>query len=118
MAACLGTSPAGRPARDRRLVSRADIEAAQVESAYDLVKRYRSDFLRSRGQTSLTQRSSPYAAVFLDDLEYGSIESLRQIPADQINEIRFYEATEAQTKFGSGRMGGVIAVSTRRPSRG
>jgi hypothetical protein len=116
--ACLGPPPAGRPVRDRRVITRADIEAVQVETAYDLVKRYRADFLRSRGATSLTQRSTPYAAVFLDELEFGTIESLRQIPANQIGEVRFYESTEAQTKFGSGRMGGVIAITSRRPSRG
>ena len=117
-ATCLGTSPAGRQTRDRRVITRAEIEAAQLPSAYEVIKRYRSDFLRSRGRTSLTQQSAPYAAVFLDDIEFGSIDSLRDIPADQINEIRFYESTEAQTKYGSGRMGGVIAISSRRPARG
>jgi hypothetical protein len=111
---CLGPPPSGRQLRDRRLITRAEIEAAQFETAYDVVKRYRADFLRSRGATSLTQRSTPYAAVFLDDLEFGTIESLRQIPVDQVSEIRFYEASEAQTKFGSGRMGGVIAITSRR----
>jgi hypothetical protein len=100
------------------VITRTEIEAAGVPTAYDVVKRYRSDFLRSRGRTSLIEQSAPYAIVFLDDVEFGTIESLHDIPADQINEIRFYEASEAQTKFGSGRMGGVIAISSRRPSRG
>jgi hypothetical protein len=46
-------------------------------------------------------------------MEFGQIASLRTIPASQVSTIRLYRAWEAATKFGTGNMGGVIAVTTR-----
>ena len=45
--------------------------------------------------------------------EFGPMASLRSIPASQVVEIRLYRSWEVATKFGAGKMGGVIAVATR-----
>jgi outer membrane cobalamin receptor len=47
-------------------------------------------------------------------MEFGPITSLRNIPASEISTIRLYRAWEATTKYGTGNMGGVIAISTRQ----
>jgi len=52
--------------------------------------------------------------VYVDGQEFGPIASLRNLPASQIGAIRLYRSWEATTKFGTGNMGGVIAVTTRR----
>jgi hypothetical protein len=39
---------------------------------------------------------------------------LRNIPASQVSTIRLYRAWEATTKFGTGNMSGVIAITTRQ----
>jgi hypothetical protein len=39
---------------------------------------------------------------------------LRNIPASDVAVIRLYRSWEATTKFGAGKMGGVIAVTTRQ----
>jgi hypothetical protein len=49
----------------------------------------------------------------VDDTYYGDISTLKVIPASQVAELRFYEGYEAQYKFGSGHMGGVIQVITK-----
>jgi hypothetical protein len=75
----------------------------------------RANFLSYRGETSLNNRSSqPYPTVYVDGQPYGAIASLRTIPASQVATIRLYRSSEATTKFGTGNMGGVIAVTTRR----
>jgi len=40
--------------------------------------------------------------------------TLRSIDASHIGEVRLLQAWEAQTKFGVGNNGGVIAITTRR----
>ena len=95
-------------------------------SVYDLVNKLRPNFLRSRGQTSLSGGTSPvagelpgvggefYPNVFVDDITYGDISSLRGLQPNQVGEIRFYQAAEAERKFGPGNPGGVIAITNRR----
>ncbi len=85
-------------------------------SAYDVISRLRPAFLVSRGQTTVSagQAAASYPNVYLDGVAYGDITALRTIDASHIGEIRMYQAWEAQTKFGMGNDGGVIAITTRR----
>jgi hypothetical protein len=99
---------------DPGLITFEEIEASRDANAFDLIQRLRPNFLTYRGETSLSKgRSNPYPTVYLDGQEYGPISSLRSIPASQISSIRLLRAWEATTKYGTGNMGGVIAVSTR-----
>jgi outer membrane receptor for ferrienterochelin and colicin len=52
--------------------------------------------------------------VYVDDQQFGEISVLENIPALQIASIRLYRAWEATTRYGTGNMGGVIAITTRR----
>jgi hypothetical protein len=54
------------------------------------------------------------AHVYVDDTFYGDISTLKLVPASQLSEVRFYQAYEAQYKFGSGHMGGVVQLITKR----
>jgi hypothetical protein len=91
------------------------IEAMRVGTAYDVVARSHSEYLHSRGRESLDARTPAVPAhVFLDDTFYGDIATLKQIPASQVSEMRFFQAYEAQYKFGTGHMGGVIQVITKQ----
>ena len=115
MCACRGAinepPPVASLARD--VITAEEIEASQVANAYDAIKKLRANFLNYRGRTSLQGTSSPDPFVYLDDQAYGPISALRSIPANQIETIRLYRVWEAQTKYGQGLMGGVIAVNTR-----
>jgi hypothetical protein len=100
----------------REIITEEEIEAIspQSESAYDIVKRLRSSFLSYRGETSFYNTSSPVPTVYVDDQMYGPLSILSSIPAQQVASIRLYRAWEATTKYGTGNMGGVISVYTRR----
>lgn len=54
------------------------------------------------------------ADVYVDDTYYGDVSALRSIPASELGGIRFFQGYEAQYKFGSGHMGGVIQLITKR----
>ena len=98
-----------------RVVTEDDIAAMRASTAYDVVSRTRSEYLHSRGRQSLDKRIPEVPAhVFVDDTYYGDIGTLRTIPASELSQVRFYQGYEAQYKFGSGHMGGVIQLITKR----
>ena len=97
------------------VVNGDDTAAMRAASAYDVVSRTHSEYLHSRGRQSLDSRIPEVPAhVFVDDTYYGDIGTLRAIPASELSQVRFYQGYEAQYKFGSGHMGGVIQLITKR----
>lgn len=100
---------------DSSLITEEEIDASRAANAFEAIQKLRPNFLSNRGETSLNKnRSTPYPTVYLDDQEYGPINTLRSIPASQVSSIRLLRAWEATTKYGTGNMGGVIAITTRR----
>jgi hypothetical protein len=91
------------------------IEAMHATSAYDVVSRTHGEYLHSRGRQSLDSKIPEVPAhVFVDDTYYGDVSTLRTVPASELSEVRFYQGYEAQYKFGSGHMGGVVQLITKR----
>lgn len=112
----VGCASQGRiPTRQSRdAIVESEIAASRAQNAYDLVARLRPAFLTSRGPTSIRLRSTPQADVFLDNVFFGDIRSLRTITVSDISEVRYFPAYEAMQRFGSGHMGGVIQVLTKQ----
>lgn len=108
-------------AHPRELTSSGDvldeeqIEALHASTAYDVVSRTHGQYLHSRGRESIDPKTPAIPAqVYVDDTYYGDLSTLRVFPASQLAQIRFYEGFEAQYKFGSGHMGGVIQLITKQ----
>ena len=98
---------------DPSLITFAQLENARNESAYDAIRRLRPGFLMSRGATSLVGSSSSYATVYVDGVRYGGLETLTQIPASWIGQVRYYR-TSSVAHFGRDEIGGVLAITTRQ----
>lgn len=97
------------------VITEAEIDASGAQTAYDAVKKLRSNFLSSRGKTTINNPNAPEEpVVFLDNHPFGPLSALKTIPANQVGEIRLFRSWEATTKFGSGYTAGVIAVTTRQ----
>lgn len=113
--ACAHAQPSttGRQ-HEAHLITEAEIVEANVASAYDAIRKLRANFLTYRGRTNFRGSSASEPRVYVDDQPYGAISSLRTIRAGQVAEIRLYRAWEATTRFGTGNMDGVIAVTTRK----
>ena len=114
---CASTGGAPPEVRRSQVLTQQEITSSGVSgNAFDVVTRLRPNFLASRGPTTLgnAQRTGMYPNVYLDGIPYGDINTLRNIDSSVIAEIRLYQAGEAQTKFGMGNNGGVLAITTRR----
>jgi hypothetical protein len=98
---------------DRNVITSAQIQSANAETAYDVIVKYRANFLTSRGPNSVLLKQPKEPTVYLDNVEYGTIASLRNIPASNLAEIRFIEGWDAMTRYGSDHVAGVIQIYTR-----
>jgi hypothetical protein len=113
--ACAHSQPSAlRRSYEAQVINEAEIIEANVASAYDVIRKLRANFLTYRGRTNFRGSSASEPRVYLDDQPYGGVSSLRSIRAGQVAEIRLYRSWEATTRFGTGNMDGVIAVTTRK----
>jgi len=113
--ACAPQRPGARGGGDSQLITEEEIDASRAPTAFEVIQKLRANFLSYRGETSFNRSTSrPYPTVYMDGQEFGPIGTLRTIPASQVSSIRLYRSWEATTKFGSGNMGGVIAITTRQ----
>jgi hypothetical protein len=97
-----------------QVITEDEIIASRGANAFEVIHRLRSNFLTNRGETSLNRaQSNPYPTVYLDDQEFGPITTLSSIPAAQITMIRLYRVSEANAKYGSHNLSGVISIYTR-----
>ena len=95
------------------VVTRAELAEVGTGSVYDAIVRRHGLFLKDRGRTSIYGKNIPRAVVFIADTEYGAIETMRNLPAERYEMVRYYPDTEASAKFGSQYMGGVIQLVPR-----
>ena len=94
------------------MIQLEQIREQLASDAYDLIRKLRPNWLRSRGQRSIhfnNTASSP--TVYVNDGKHGDIDSLREIQAEHIKEIRFLNAGEAASRFGLNHAGGAILIS-------
>lgn len=82
-----------------------------VSNAYDAVAQLRPGWLVARGATSIKPEDndgSEFPQVFVDGQRFGALESMRNIQAHHISEIRFFNVADAGAQFGV--MGGKSSV--------
>ena len=116
LSGCVSTAGSGRGAsRDPNLINNEEMRQAEMEglSATQLIERLRSRWLQGRGATSLTISASGYARVMLNGAPYGELEVLSNMDVSGIEEMRFLNARDATTRFGTDYDGGAILVVSR-----
>jgi hypothetical protein len=96
----------------RDVIQVAEYPEAQSLDVYQLVRRLRPFFLKSRGPSSIELQSGGLA-VFLDDVPIGGVSELTSIPARDIRVIRFLGPSEAVIRHGRRFSGGILQLSTR-----
>lgn len=118
-------TPAGSPAsasRGRNVITREEIDKVEATTALELIRRIRPQYLHTRGavtgrsaaNSTGTAMASVGVSVYLDETLVGSTDQLQQIPLADIREIRYYSASDATTKWGTGNTAGAIQVLLRR----
>ena len=115
LGACTWHPAAAGGPRNRNVISYEEFASTDATTAFEIVQRLRGEFLNStRGKVTLYGSTRPTPVVYVDHEFYGQIELLRQIPANDVFEIRLYRSWEAVMKFGADKSAGVIEVVTRR----
>jgi len=104
------TATRGVTGASRYLVTEEELVNLGDRSAYEALQQLRPSFLHSRDtQTSRNPFPAP-VDVFVDGGRTEGVDALKSIRASTVKEMRFYEPQDANTKFGTGHNGGVIAV--------
>jgi hypothetical protein len=120
--------PAAPRAGDRRrFISRAEVERTTVPSAFELIQSLRPQWFRARGNDGMrvgtvqTPRGTMQAiidespiVVYVDGRRWGNLESLRSVTYGEVDHVEYYDAVEAQQRWGTGHPHGAIHVVTRR----
>ena len=119
----------GAPKPSATFITAEEIERVHVQNGYEAVQKLRPALLRQRqvasanGQGGVSKDAPPITGtnvsagnvvVYVDGTRIGDIDQLRQISASSIATMRYYSASEAQMKWGSGHPGGVIEVISKR----
>jgi outer membrane cobalamin receptor len=113
LAASACASSGSRTGRSSDLITAEEIEAASVSTAYEAIQRLRPAFLRGRGQSSFSNPGADLPIVYVNGIRTGSVDQLHSIPAQDVQTIRYVNASDATTRYGTGHTGGIIEVTTR-----
>ena len=117
VAACASSSSSsasGGPKPSPNLITADEIARVNVQNAYEAVQKLRPAMLRQRQVASANAQATGELLIYMDNNRLGDVEQLRQISASSIASLRYFSASEAQTKWGSGHPGGVIEILTKR----
>ena len=107
------TSDPAEKRAQRNVITQEEIDGSDASNVYDLIAHLRGEYLRDRGTISIKKNTHSRAVVFLNDQEYGILETLRNMPPNRISEIRYFTGTEAASKYGSQYGGGVVLLVSR-----
>src|SRR6185503_5074982 len=89
-----------------------DLADTGATNLYDAIQRLRPQWLTS---TRIRRGGSgDDLVVYLDSNRYGTMNSLRQLSVGGVQEVRYYGATEATNRYGTGHTGGAILVLMSR----
>jgi len=101
-----------RRRRDPNLIDQEEVESSTALDAYTLVQQARPNWLHDRGAISFRDPTAGQVQVYLEGQQFGDVNKLREISRQDIRELRFLNAAEAQMRYGVGHAGGVIEVYT------
>ncbi|HEX9562711.1 MAG TPA: hypothetical protein VF981_02020 [Gemmatimonadaceae bacterium] len=106
-------TPGGAPQPVRGSADRiteAEINAGVYQQALEVIQNLRPSMLIRRGTVS----GFVPVVAYMDNVRLVELNSLSTIPANQIREIRFINARDATTRYGTGHASGVILVTMKR----
>jgi hypothetical protein len=112
--ACASGGSGGGGSGGRNLITFEEIQRVDnVRDAYELVRLLRPLWLQPRGTTALTDPSASLPIVYVDEIQTGRPEVLRQIISTTVQQMQFIDRSDAEMRYGAGHPGGIIMVRTR-----
>ncbi len=108
-----GPRPGNAPAPARgssNLITETELAAGPYQNALEAIQALRPSMLIPRG----TGMGPVPVVAYMDDVRLNDLNGLATIPANRIREIRFVNARDATTRWGTGHASGAILVTTKR----
>lgn len=102
------TASQNTPRRSTTIITLEEITSTAAPNVYDVIQRVRPQWLT--GARIRRGGSGDDLVVYLDSNRYGTMGSLRSLSVGGIQEIRYYSASEATNRYGTGHTGGAIVV--------
>lgn len=90
---CASTGGTSAEGRRSDLLTRAEIQEADVTNLYDAVRRLRPQWLNVRGTRSLNMETA--IVVFQNDMHLGAATALRELSPDLAYEISYIDGARA-----------------------
>ena len=114
VACATGTqSSSDRPRGSRNVITQEQLAELPPEyNLYQAIRRLRPGWLRARGPSNMDGAAA--IQVFLNNVRVGTADILETRPLDGVLELRFYSATDATTRWGTGVGAGAIEIITVR----
>lgn len=92
------------------LITEAEINAGtNYQNALEAVTYLRPQMLRPRAGAG-----AQAVVLYIDDVRMNDMAGLASVPTNRVREIRFINARDATTRWGTGHDSGVILVTTKR----
>lgn len=118
LTACASGSVGSAARQNPNVISADEIAASSASNAYEVIQRLRPNFLRTRGAVHGTPGATNAIemvdlVIYLNENRLGGSDQLRQIATTDIREIRYFNSSEATTKWGTGHSAGAIQVVSR-----
>ena len=110
-----------REAADRRsagvasggeVLTTDELLASGMLTLYEAIEHLQPRWLIPRGPNKYLRRL--YVYVYADGQRIGDVEVLRMMRPEEVEDVRYYNASEATQRFGAINEGGAIALTRRR----
>ena len=113
-----GGAPVSAAKQNPNVISLDEIIESSASNAFEVIQRLRPNFLRTRGAVHGTPGATNAMemvdlVVYLNENRLGGTDQLRQISTTDIREIRYFNSSEATTKWGTGHSAGAIQIVSR-----
>ena len=109
----VSNADASMPRGSRNLLTADELMRTGAVNAYMAVQKARPAWLLTRPKGSLGG-GYEQLVVYVDGNRYGAASSLEQFAVTAIKEIRYLDANDATTRFGTGHGGGAVLVTLAR----
>ena len=117
-AATASTSAASAAPRLARgsanVIIESEIAASSARNALELIQQLRPTMFRGRNGATDEQPGGVEMGIYIDGTRASSRDMLTGVLSPTIREIRYINAADATTRFGTGHPLGAILVSTKR----
>jgi hypothetical protein len=101
-------------ARSDAVITAEEIAAVSgAASLYDVIRLRRPRWLRPPNPTSVRSELQTGIRVYMDRMEFGGVEALREIHPSAAAEVQYLRPSQAEARFGPGHPNGAIVVITK-----